>query len=57
MQKGTYVFSVDRGEPQQRRSVINLEMDHKGEDSLTIRVGGAAVMVAEGCMTIPTLDA
>ena len=57
MQKGTYVFSVDRGEPQQRRSVINLEMDHKGEDTLTIRVGGAAVMVAEGRMMIPALDA
>ena len=57
MQKGTYVFSVDRGEAQQRRSIINLEMDHKGEDTLTIRVGGAAVMVAEGRMTIPALDA
>lgn len=57
MQKGTYVFSVDRGETQQRRSVINLEMDHKGEDTLTIRVGGTAVMVAEGNMNIPTLEA
>lgn len=53
MQKGTYTFAVDRGEPGNRRSVLNLEMDHKGEDTLTIRVGGAAVMVAEGVMTIP----
>ncbi|TAK61262.1 PhzF family phenazine biosynthesis protein [Methylobacter sp.] len=53
MQKGTYTFSVDRGEQCNRRSVLNLEMDHKGEDTLTIRVGGAAVMVAEGVMNIP----
>jgi len=53
MQKGTYTFTVDRGDGCNRRSVLNLEMDHKGEDSLTIRVGGAAVMVAEGVMNIP----
>ncbi len=53
MQKGTYTFAVDRGEQSNRRSLLNLEMDHKGEGSLTIRVGGAAVMVAEGVMEIP----
>ncbi len=53
MQKGTYTFTVDRGEQSNRRSVLNLEMDHKGEYTLTIRVGGAAVMAAEGMMTIP----
>lgn len=55
MQKGTYTFAVDRGDVYNRRSVLNLEMDHKGEDTLTIRVGGAAVMVAEGVMAIPEL--
>lgn len=55
MQKGTYTFSVDRGDEKTRRSVLNLEMDHKGEDLLTIRVGGNAVMVAEGTMYIPDL--
>ena len=53
MQKGTYTFAVDRGDDYNRRSVLNLEMDHKGEDALTIRVGGAAVMVAEGVMNVP----
>lgn len=53
MQKGTYTFAVDRGDEQSRRSVLNLEMDHKGEDSLTIRVGGSAVLVAEAVMNIP----
>ncbi|TRW95889.1 PhzF family phenazine biosynthesis protein [Candidatus Methylobacter oryzae] len=53
MQKGTYTFTVDRGEQSNRRSVLNLEMDHKKESMLTIRVGGAAVMVVEGVMSIP----
>jgi len=53
MQKGTYTFAVDRGDERNRRSVLNLEMDHKGSDTLTIRVGGEAVMVAEGVMDIP----
>ena len=55
MQKGTYTFAVDRGDENTRRSVLNLEMDHKGDDLLTIRVGGNAVMVAEGIMNIPNL--
>jgi len=53
MQKGTYTFAVERGDHKLRRSVLNLEMDHKGEDKLTLRVGGEAVMVAEGIMHIP----
>ena len=48
MQKGTYTFAVQRGDLKTRRSIINLEMDHKGEDTLNLRVGGEAVMVAEG---------
>ncbi len=48
MQKGTYTFTVQRGDENTRRSLINLEMDHKGEDTLSLRVGGEAVMVAEG---------
>ncbi len=51
--KGTYSVAVERGDEKNRRSVINLEMDHKGEDALTIRIGGEAVMVAEGMMMIP----
>jgi trans-2,3-dihydro-3-hydroxyanthranilate isomerase len=55
MQKGTYTFSVDRGEEKLRRSVLNLEMDHKGKESLTVRIGGEAVLVVEGIMTVPDL--
>jgi len=46
--KGTYTFSVDRGTEETRRSVMNLEMDNKGQNKLTLRVGGEAVMMAEG---------
>lgn len=53
MQKGTYTFAVDRGDETTRRSVINLEMDHKRQDTLTVRIGGEAVMAAEGTMTVP----
>jgi len=54
-QKGTYTFAVERGDEKMRRSVLNMEMDHKGEDTLTIRVGGEAVQAAEGTMFIPSL--
>ena len=51
--KGTYTFAVDRGDANSRRSVINLEMDNSGKEMLTLRVGGEAVMVAQGTMMIP----
>ena len=50
--KGTHVFSVDRGDENSRRSVINLEMDNKREESLTVRIGGHAVLVAEGAFEL-----
>ncbi len=51
-QKGTHVFTLDRGEEKSRRSVIYIEMDNKREELLTIRVGGQAVISAEGMMHI-----
>lgn len=53
MQKGTYTFAVDRGEEKNRRSVINLEMDNKRENTLTVRIGGSAVMFAQGTVFLP----
>ena len=53
MRKGTYTYAVERGEDKTRRSVLNLELDHKQEDTLTIRVAGEAVLVANGTMYIP----
>lgn len=51
--KGTHTLAVDRGDAHSRRSVLNLEMDHKAEELLTIRVGGQAVMFAEGSIELP----
>ena len=51
-QFGTHTFRVDRGDVDHRRSVIDVEMDHKVESALNLRIGGEAVMVAEGKMQI-----
>ena len=51
--KGTHTFAVDRGDAQSRRSVLNLEMDHKGLEQLALRVGGEAVMFAQGTIFLP----
>ncbi len=52
-QKGTHVFAVDRGDAKSRRSVINLEMDNKGHEQLPLRVGGEAVLFAQGTIDLP----
>jgi trans-2,3-dihydro-3-hydroxyanthranilate isomerase len=56
-QQGTHTFAVDRGDDKNRRSVLNIEMDHKEKAELTLRIGGEAVLVAEGKMHIPDLIA
>lgn len=52
-QQGTHTFAVDRGDDKNRRSVLNIEMDHKAKAEMTLRIGGEAVLVAEGKMRIP----
>lgn len=52
-QEGTHTFAVDRGDADSRRSVINIEMDHKAGSELNLRIGGEAVLIAEGRMYIP----
>ncbi|MGR8999470.1 MAG: PhzF family phenazine biosynthesis protein [Gammaproteobacteria bacterium] len=51
--KGTHTFAVDRGDAHTKRSVLNLEMDHKGQEQLALRVGGEAVMFAQGTIMLP----
>lgn len=46
--KGTYAFALDRGDLNSRRSVLQVEMDNKGDQLLPIRVGGQAVIFSEG---------
>ena len=52
IQKGTHVFTVQRGANDQRQSYLHLEMDNKQEKDLTIRIGGSAVMVTESTLSI-----
>lgn len=54
-QLGTHTFAIDRGDEKNRRSVLNIEMDHKKQAELNLRIGGEAVMVAEGKMNIPDI--
>lgn len=53
MQNGTYTFNVDRGDARTRRSLLQLEMDYRIGENLMLRVGGEAVLVAEGMMNVP----
>ena len=53
IKEGTHTFVIDRGFATTRKSVLNIEMDNKKNESLEVRVGGPAVMVGEGIMTIP----
>lgn len=50
---GTHTFVVDRGSAEDRQSVLNIEMDHRGEAALTVRIGGTAVMVCAGRINVP----
>jgi len=52
-QQGTHSFAVGRGDANNRRSVINIEMDHKSKAELPLRIGGEAVMITEGKMFTP----
>ena len=52
-QKGTHVFAVDRGDADSRRSLLNLEMDNIGHESVALRVGGEAVLFAQGTIDLP----
>ena len=51
-QKGTHTFAIGRGDANSRRSVLNIEMDNKGGSQLPLRVGGEAVIFAEGSIFI-----
>ncbi|OAI14175.1 phenazine biosynthesis protein PhzF [Methylomonas lenta] len=52
-QKGTHAFAVERGEIASRRSLIQLEMDNKQQENLMVRIGGQAVIFADGVINLP----
>ncbi len=53
IQEGTHTFTVDRGDKQSRRSVIDIEMDYYADKELGLRIGGRAVLVAQGTVIAP----
>jgi trans-2,3-dihydro-3-hydroxyanthranilate isomerase len=53
IKQGTHTFVIDRGSMDKRKSVLNIEMDNKLEETLTIRVGGPAIITGEGGLLIP----
>ena len=53
IRQGTHTFVIDRGSIDKRKSVLNIEMDNREEETLMIRVGGPAVMVSEGIINVP----
>lgn len=57
IKQGTHTFIIDRGSIDKRKSVLNIEMDNKLESTLTIRVGGPAVITGEGTLFTPKSDA
>lgn len=50
IKQGTYIFVIDRGSIHKRKSVLNIEMDNKPAKTLTIRVGGPAIIAGEGIL-------
>jgi len=53
IKQGTHTFVIDRGSLYKRKSVLNIEMDNKHEETLMIRVGGPAVITGEGTLLVP----
>ena len=52
IQLGTHVFAVERGHAESRQSIINVEMDNRRTQDLTVRVGGKAVLMSESSLVV-----
>lgn len=48
IREGTYTFTIDRGTPETRRSLLHIEIDKRRDRPTTLRVGGNAVLVTQG---------
>ncbi|MBL4821112.1 MAG: PhzF family phenazine biosynthesis protein [Gammaproteobacteria bacterium] len=53
IREGTHSFVIDRGTLEQRKSVLSVELVNREGRENEIRVGGPAVLVAEGKISIP----
>ncbi len=50
---GTYTFTIARGSQDTRLSILNIEMDNRGNGEMNLRVGGPAVLVSQGTIKLP----
>lgn len=53
IREGTYAFAVDRGTLVTRKSLISVELVHQSGKENEVRLGGPAVLVAEGKISLP----
>ena len=53
IREGTYAFAVDRGTLATRKSMISVELVHQRGKENEVRLGGPAVLVAEGKISLP----
>jgi trans-2,3-dihydro-3-hydroxyanthranilate isomerase len=50
--RGTHTYVAERGLAATRQSLLSVEMDNKGHETITFRVGGPAVMASSGTINI-----
>lgn len=53
LRAGTHTFTVERGFDATRKSLLHAEFDKRGGGGLTLRVGGQAVQVIHGTLSLP----
>jgi len=53
LRAGTHTFTVERGFDATRKSLLQTEFDKRGGGGLTLRVGGQAVQVIQGTLSLP----
>jgi trans-2,3-dihydro-3-hydroxyanthranilate isomerase len=52
IREGTYTFTIDRGTPETRRSLLHIEIDKRRDRPAMLRVGGDTVLVTQGTLTL-----
>lgn len=53
LRAGTHTFTVERGFDATRKSLLQAEFDKRQQGGLTLRVGGQAVQVIQGTLSLP----
>jgi trans-2,3-dihydro-3-hydroxyanthranilate isomerase len=53
LRAGTHSFTVERGFDATRKSLLQVEFDKRPQGGLTLRVGGQAVQVIQGTLSLP----